>query len=88
MTISSSDIIGSGGSDSWTHWTTGGAGYGNIDADPLFDSANVTDPLSLLVGSPCIDAGDDSLVTGTTDILGNTRIQQVSVDMGAYETNY
>ncbi|MCK6485084.1 MAG: PKD domain-containing protein [Phycisphaerae bacterium] len=46
------------------------AGNGNIDADPLFADADGTDDVAgnddddvrLLPGSPCIDAGDNSLV--------------------------
>jgi hypothetical protein len=57
---------------------------GNISADPLF-----FDPSSnfhLLFGSPAIDAGDNSAPgLPTTDFDGNPRIQNGTVDMGAYE---
>jgi len=59
----------------------GWAGIGNIDADPLF--ADVDGRLS--PGSPCIDAGDNSAVTVTTDLDGNPRIVGTAVDMGAFE---
>ncbi|MEM7737778.1 MAG: choice-of-anchor Q domain-containing protein [Deinococcota bacterium] len=39
----------------------------------------------LNVGSRGIDAGDDSLVVGSTDLAGNQRIQGPAVDMGAFE---
>ena len=66
-------------------------GTGNIDDYPLF-----VDPASgdyhLLSGSPCIDAGDNSVVEpNSTDIAGNPRIidgdedGEAIVDMGAYE---
>ena len=35
--------------------------------------------------SPCIDAGDSSVVTELFDIEGNPRIQGITVDMGCYE---
>jgi len=58
---------------------------GNISADPLFVD-RAAGNLHLLPGSPCIDVGDDSVVTaGQTDLDGNPRIQGAHVDMGAYE---
>ena len=60
-------------------------GTGCIDADPFFAGA---DDLRLSPWSPCINAGDNSAVTVTTDLEGNPRIFNgiVSVvDMGAYE---
>ncbi len=60
------------------------SGTGNISSDPLFvDAANGDYRLEL--DSPCIDAGSDAYVDGSTDLLGNPRIQGASVDMGAYE---
>lgn len=53
------------------------------------------DGLQLLAGSPAINGGDPQtnmegypLQTGETDILGTTRIQDLAVDMGAYESFY
>jgi predicted outer membrane repeat protein len=57
-----------------------------IHSDPLFlDAAN--SDYHLQAGSPCIDAGDNSLVPEgiTTDLDGNPRIQNGTVDIGAYE---
>jgi len=83
---------GSGNTINW--------GAGNIDADPLFvdadgaDNAPGTedDNLRLTAGSPCIDAGDNSVVdANSTDLDGNSRILdgdgdgEAIVDMGAYE---
>jgi parallel beta-helix repeat protein len=59
----------------------GYGGTGNINADPLFADAD----LRLSTGSPCIDAGDNSVVTVTTDLDGRPRIVNGTVDMGAYE---
>jgi parallel beta-helix repeat protein len=73
--------------------TPGGyGGTGNITenscihSDPLFvDAAGGN--YRLLPTSPCIDAGDNLLVPAgvMTDLDGNARIQNGTVDMGAYE---
>jgi len=74
-------------------------GEGNINADPLF-----VDPCNgdyrLLLGSPCIDAGNKTTIPADTtdldgdgdttesipwDLDGNPRIVGNEVDMGAYE---
>jgi len=55
------------------------------------------DGYTLKLGSPAVDAGNDSyfdigqnpdLSTLTADLAGNTRIQKGAIDMGAYETTY
>ena len=62
------------------------AGIGDISVDPMFaDGANGNYHLS--VGSPCIDAGyDASVVFGSLDMDGQSRIMGSSVDMGVDET--
>jgi hypothetical protein len=62
----------------------GYTGTGNIDADPLF-VAPASGDYRLGAGSPAINAGDNSAVTTATDLDGNPRIVNGSVDMGAYE---
>ncbi len=57
-------------------------GIGNIAADPLFVGNG---DLSLRAGSPCLNKGNNAYVTELLDILGNARIQEDTVDMGAYE---
>jgi len=54
------------------------------NADPLFISA--TD-FALQVGSPAIDSGDNSKIPSgiTTDLFGNQRVFNTTVDMGVYE---
>jgi hypothetical protein len=84
ITVSYSDVRG------------GWSGIGNIDADPLFVDADGADDVSgtedddlhLSLGSPCIDAGDNSAIPQSviTDLDGNPRIVNEIVDMGAYET--
>jgi parallel beta-helix repeat protein len=74
----------------------GWPGEGNINADPLFVDADGADDvigtkddnLRLLPDSPCIDAGDNSAVPTSvlTDLDGNPRVTNGTVDMGAYES--
>jgi len=59
----------------------------NIAQDPMF-ALGQAEPYRLLENSPCIDAGtpDSSNYWLTeTDIVGNDRVQNGRVDMGAYE---
>ena len=60
----------------------------NIDTNPLWDTAGFY-PYMLTAGSPCINAGTLDLPEGVvlpeTDILGNPRVWDGFVDMGAYE---
>jgi hypothetical protein len=82
------------GDTGWTYNCTtnpvvAGAG-GCISSDPLFRDTTEGN-YQLRTGSPCIDTGDDAVVTGATDLAGNARQQNIpgigtaSVDMGAYE---
>jgi hypothetical protein len=60
---------------------------GNIAADPLFVDAEHGD-YRLADGSPCIDAGDSSVVSmGDVDLSDGPRLQGRRVDMGAYESS-
>ena len=59
-------------------------GAGNVSAAPNFvDAAN--GDYRLAADSPCIAAGDNSYVTTTADLAGNTRIVNGTVDIGCYE---
>ncbi|MBU4247296.1 MAG: hypothetical protein KKD14_02925 [Verrucomicrobia bacterium] len=63
------------------------AGDGNITNEPMFVCKN-NGNYRLSAGSPCINAGDNSLApTNITlvDLDGNLRIWNITVDMGAYE---
>ena len=53
-----------------------------ISSNPLFTSN--TD-FTLQSSSPAIDTGNNSYVTVTSDLLGNQRIFNTTVDMGVYE---
>ncbi len=85
-TISYSIVQGCGGSGAGWNAGFGTDGGYNLDADPLFFHAPEGD-LRLQVGSPAIDAGNNSPPGGlpATDLAGNPRIRNGVVDMGAYE---
>lgn len=56
------------------------------NADPLFTD-DLNDDFTLQTGSPAIDTGDNSKIPAgiITDLSGNQRIFNTTVDMGAYE---
>jgi len=60
------------------------SGTGNITSDPLFVNA-ASGNYRLQSTSPCINKGNNDYVVGTTDLDGNQRIHNGTVDMGAYE---
>ena len=59
-------------------------GTGNITNEPQFVNAAAGD-YHLSADSPCRDKGDNAYAQGTTDLDGNPRIVNGTVDMGAYE---
>ena len=62
----------------------GSSFYNCYTSDPSFvDAAN--GDYRLAAGSPCIDAGDNSYVVGETDLSGNQRIVNGTIDIGCYE---
>ncbi|MBE0638799.1 MAG: hypothetical protein IH598_09785, partial [Bacteroidales bacterium] len=55
----------------------------NITADPKF--VNSAGDLRVLGLSPCLNAGNNDYNSASTDIRGEARIQDATIDMGAYE---
>jgi predicted outer membrane repeat protein len=90
--ISYSILKGSGGSSSWNSYFGTDEGD-NLDVNPLFlsmptgfsNSGSTSGDYRLQEGSPAIDAGSNVVVTVTTDLDGNPRIDSNIVDLGAYE---
>ncbi len=58
---------------------------GNLTNAPLFMNTNGWSNLRLQSNSPCINAGDNASVSGTTDLDGKPHIVGGAVDIGAYE---
>ncbi|MCF8229622.1 MAG: hypothetical protein K9J24_11790 [Bacteroidales bacterium] len=56
----------------------------NIDADPLFVDA-LNEDLRLYGNSPAVNTGENSYNAEPTDLRGQARIQNTTIDMGAYE---
>ncbi|HEY3411814.1 MAG TPA: right-handed parallel beta-helix repeat-containing protein [Armatimonadota bacterium] len=82
-TFSHNDVYGNTAGDYSAY--TPPTGQGNISQDPLFVN-RTAGGYRLLAGSPCIDAGDDSVVTlGQLDLDGKPRVIGTHVDLGAYE---
>jgi len=59
-------------------------GTSSFTNNPFFIDTAIGD-YRLQSGSPCIDAGANEWVTNSTDLDGNPRIVNGTVDMGAYE---
>ncbi len=73
---SANDIVISGGTFTTTN--------NNINSDPDFANADAGD-FRLISNSPAINTGLNSYNSQTNDIRGELRIQDVTIDMGAYE---
>ena len=64
------------------------SGNQNIGYDPLFENLDGGD-LRLSVHSPAINQGGNEFIAGVNDdILGDLRIKNTTVDLGAYESQH
>jgi hypothetical protein len=68
------------------------AGTGNINSDPRFiepaeplEAPSTFGDLRINGFSPCVNSGENSYNDETSDIRGQARIQNTTIDMGAYE---
>ena|GEM_PF-5212615 len=62
----------------------------NLFTSPTATTGIIADATSNwmpITGSGLYNVGDNSAAVGTTDIAGDARIQQTTIDLGAYETN-
>jgi M6 family metalloprotease-like protein len=84
VTLSHNDVFGNT-SANYNAFTDPTGVNGNINLDPTFANRTASD-FHVTTGSPCIDAGDDGVVTtAETDLDGQPRIIGAHVDIGAYE---
>src|SRR5262249_26292143 len=76
-------------SGNFTHCCTSPApgGEGNFDADPLLLGPDGSD-CHVQANSPCINAGTNESVSTTSDLDGQPRIVDGTVDIGAYENQH
>lgn len=82
----SRDDLTSGATITYSDVSGGYVGVGNKNSDPLFTS---TTDFHLLIGSPCINAGNNAAShLSSVDLGGNNRIYDTVVGMGAYEFPY
>ncbi|QHI68737.1 choice-of-anchor Q domain-containing protein [Tichowtungia aerotolerans] len=59
-------------------------GTGNFCEDPSFLAEDHGD-FRLRASSPCLDIGNNSYISTDSDLTGDQRIRNVTVDLGAYE---
>ena len=82
--ISSATIKNSIDETNFTGITLSGTSANTSSSNPLFTNLTSGD-YTLTSVSPAKNSGDNASVIGTTDLLGNQRIFDTNVDMGAYE---
>ena len=82
--ISSATIKNSIDETNFTGITLSGTSANTSNSNPLFTNATSGD-YTLSISSPAKNSGDNASVIGTTDLLGNQRVFDTTVDMGAYE---
>jgi parallel beta-helix repeat protein len=80
------EMSGGGYNVSYSNIEGGWYGIGNLNTNPFFTNPNNED-FRLLLGSPCINAGDPYYIAepDETDLDGKPRIIGGRIDMGAFE---
>ncbi|HEY3266492.1 MAG TPA: right-handed parallel beta-helix repeat-containing protein [Armatimonadota bacterium] len=85
VAMRSNDVYGNG-SANYTGIADPTGTNGNISQDPKL--SGIYRDVHIQPGSPCVDAGADSVVTpGETDLYGETRVIGAHVDIGADESD-
>lgn len=83
MAADFSNIHGSGGSQNWGLSGVSNSGN-NLDIDPIFNNFPT---LSILPQSKCRNGGSKQYNSEPYDIIGNVRVKQDTIDIGAYEVS-
>jgi hypothetical protein len=74
------------GNENPVTWSDGNLNGTPTGSNPQFVDAS--DDLRLLVTSPALDIGNNLASQGSLDVAGTTRIQNTTVDLGAYEGEF
>lgn len=82
--LNSGSVSDTSGSSFYNCCLSTSSGSNTIALDPIFFNPD-NDDFRLSMESPCLDVGNNSNISQSTDILGNARIHNGTVDIGCYE---